>query len=167
LSESSTAERDGRFLELLDASLAYMHQMGYSSGHLTRYEADRWIEVHGDLRSSFDNIVEVAVPGPSEAPPVAVIDVGESRLIALTAPLPEGNAFYAEHQSLDRYLVWSERRTSSDDPTRKRCDESYLGTFTSLLELMRAVGQMFGTQPYWADGDLEPYFPAKREHPPS
>jgi hypothetical protein len=162
MSESEVPTGDERFLELCDASLEHMRLMHYSSGSLTRAEADRWIEVHGDLRSSFDGIVDAAVPGPSEAPPAADLSPGESKLVALTAPLPEGNAFYAERQTGDRYIVFSERQHSSDDPTRGRCDETYLGVFATMPDLLRAVGQMFGTRPYWADEDLELYFPSRR-----
>jgi hypothetical protein len=162
LDKAHAPATDHRFLELRDASLEYMRQEGYSSGHLTRDEADRWIAVHGDLRSSFDNIVDVVVPSSAEAPPVKDLNVGESRLIALTAPLPDGNAFYAERQDQGTYMVFSERRSSSDDPTRSRWDESYLGTFASMTDLLRAVGKMFGIKPYWADEDLKPYFPSRR-----
>jgi hypothetical protein len=152
---------DRRFLELRDATLEYMRQMRYSSGHLTRDEADRWIELHGGL-GAFDHTVEVAVPAQAEAPLATDLSPGESRLLALTDPLPDGNAFYAERQDDGTYIVFSERQRSDDDPTRQRYDESYLGLFTSMTDLLRAVGQMFGTRPHWADGDLEPYFPRRR-----
>jgi hypothetical protein len=45
---------DERFVVLRDAYLNLMRDMGFSSGHLTGYESDRWIALHGDLRSSFD-----------------------------------------------------------------------------------------------------------------
>jgi hypothetical protein len=160
--EPGVATRDKRFLELCDSSLDHLHRLGYSSGILRRDEADRWIEVHGDLRSSFDNIVDAVVPEPSEAPAAADLHPGETRLVALTAPLPEGNAFYAQRQAGDSYIVFSERQYSNDDPTRARYDESDLGVFAAMPDLLRAVGQMFGTRPYWAHEDLEPYFPRRR-----
>lgn len=46
--------RDERFVALQDAYLNLMRDMGFSSMHLTGYESSRWIETHGDLRSSFD-----------------------------------------------------------------------------------------------------------------
>ena len=155
---------DQRFLELCDKSLEYMRFMRFSSGHLTGYEASRWIAVQGELRSSFDGIVEVAVPSRENAPTAKPLGLGESRIIALTAPSPGGNAFYAEHRSDGSYIVFSERPRSSDDPTRTRCDETYLGTFRDLPDLFCAVGNMFGTSPYWVDEDLEPYFPGRRAY---
>ncbi len=162
LAEFDGALADQRFFKLCDASLDYMHSLGFSSGHLTGYESQRWVEVHGELRSSFDGIVEVAVPSNADAPAVKPLDSGESRMIALTRPLPEGNAFYAEHRADGSYIVFSERRKSNEDPTRARYDETSLGTFADLRDLLRAVGNMFGTRPYWVDEDLEPYFPSRR-----
>jgi hypothetical protein len=45
---------DERFSTLRDAYLNLMRDMGFSSGHLTGNESSRWIELHGDLRSTFD-----------------------------------------------------------------------------------------------------------------
>jgi len=163
LSEAEPPARDSRYVELLDASLAYMHKRRFSSGHLTGYEAKRWIEVHGDLRSSFDHIVDVEVPEPGNTPTVEALQLGESKLLALTGPLPDGNAFYAERGQDGRYIAFSERPRNSDDPTRVRSDESYLGTFDDLEGVLRALGRMFGTAPYWADDTLQPYFPSRRE----
>ncbi len=153
---------DPRFWELCDTSLDYMRSRRFSSGHLTGYEAQRWVAVHGELRSSFDGIVETPVPGPDIAPPVEELGTGTNKLLALTAPLPEGNAFYAERGNDGTYVIFSERQKDSDDLTRVRCEESYLGSFGSLPNLLRAIGQMFGTKPYWADPDLDPYFPSRR-----
>lgn len=153
---------DTRFWELCDKSLDYMHSLGFSSGHLTGYEAQRWIAVHGDLRSSFDGLIDVVVPGADNAPAVDELDPGTNKLLALTAPLPEGNAFYAERRVDGTYVIFSEREKSSDDPARVRSDEDYLGSFTALPDLLRRLGQMFGTRPYWADPDVDPYFPNRR-----
>jgi hypothetical protein len=163
LAEFDGGLADQRFLELCDISLEYMHSMRFSSGHLTGYERDRWVATHGEVRSSFDGIVDVAVPSREDLPIARPLGLGESRLIALTAPLPSGNAFYAEHRSDGSYAVFSERPRSSDDPTRVRCDETFLGTIKDLPDLFRAVGDMFGTPPFWADDDLQPYFPARRQ----
>lgn len=151
-----------RFLSLYDDALDYMHKAGFSSGHLTRFEADRWIATHGELRSSFDGVVEVSVPGADELPSVKPLEVGSSRMLALTEPLPNGNAFFAEHRRDGTYVVYSERPLSLDDLTRSRYEESHLGTFDSLESLLRALGEMFGTPPHWYDEDLDPYFPYRR-----
>jgi hypothetical protein len=162
LAEGNSPEDDPRFILLRDAVLNYLQANGYSSGHLNRYEADRWTAIHGDLRTSFDGIVEVDLPSADKAAPIPELAVGENKLLALTEALPAGNAFYAERQTEDRYIVFSERSRSDDDPTRERYDETYLGTFSSLHDLYLALGKMFGTRPHWADASVDPYFPAQR-----
>jgi hypothetical protein len=162
LADWDPASKDERFLALQDVFLDYMRDRRYSSGHLTRYEADRWIALHGDLRSSFDRLVAVDVPMQTQVPAVVELDAGSSKALALTGPLPEGNAFFAERRLDGIYVVFSERQRSSHDPTRVRCEEDYLGSFSGMPDLLRAVGQMLGTRPYWADADLEPYFPTRR-----
>jgi hypothetical protein len=162
LYEADAPGRDERFLALRDAYLNIMHELRFSSGHLTRHEADRWIEVHGDLRSSFDRIVEVQVPPSGQTPAAADLAPGANKLLALTGPLPAGNEFFGERRADGKYAVFSVRCRSGDDPTRERYDETYLGEFASMPDLLRAVGAMFGTRPYWADPDLEPYFPSRR-----
>jgi hypothetical protein len=153
--------RDRRFVELRDAYLNLMHDMGFSSGHLTGYEADRWIEVHGDLRSSFDHITDVAVPSAGQAPQPKDLERGQSRRVALTGALPGGNEFYVERRADGTYGVFSMRPRSSDDPTRVRCEEN-LGSFSALPDLLRALGRYFELRPYWADDDLDPYFTSRR-----
>ncbi|MGN6558407.1 MAG: hypothetical protein ACTHLH_10420 [Solirubrobacterales bacterium] len=51
LAEFNPELDDGRFLSLYDEALERMRAAGFSSAHLTRFEADRWIAVHGDLTS--------------------------------------------------------------------------------------------------------------------
>jgi hypothetical protein len=162
IAEFDGALDDQRFLELCDLSLEHLRSLQLSSGSLTGYEAQRWIATHGDLRSSFDGIVQVTVPSQENAPAVKPLGLGESRLIALTAPLPTGNAFFAERRPDGTYVISSERPRSSEDPTRERSEETYMGMFADLRDLFRAVGYMFGTHPYWADDDLNPYFPSRR-----
>jgi hypothetical protein len=159
LAECDPESRDHRFLELLDSALGYMHRQRLSSGHLTGYEAQRWVEVHGDLRTTFDYIIEVEVPAVGENL-VQELEVETSKLLALTDALPDGNAFYAERRADGNYGVFSERQRSSDDRTRSRYEEDQLGAFGDMESLLRALGAMFGRRPYWADDVLDPYFPS-------
>jgi hypothetical protein len=161
LAEFNPELDDPRFLSLYDDALEHMCAVGFSSAHLTRFEADRWIAVHGDPRSSFDRIVEVQVPDADKLPLAKPLEVGMSRMLALTEPLPNGNAFFAEHRSDRAYVTYSERPRTADDLTRARYEEDHLGTFDSHESLLRALGEMFGTPPYWSDEDLKPYFPGR------
>lgn len=162
LAEIDPESRDPRYLSLIDEVLELLRTRRFSSGHLSRYEADRWVETHGELRSSFDGIYEVEVPDPGAQPAATSLEPGTSRVLATTGPPPEGNSFFAERSPDGSYLVFSERLKSDDEPVRMRYEEPQLGTFDSLEELLRALGAMFGTRPYWADPELDPYFPRRR-----
>lgn len=130
--------------------------------HLKRFEADRWFETHGALPTTFDRIVEVSVPDAASAPAVAPLAVGESRLLALMAPPPDGNAIFAEHRADGRFVVVIEAPRSSDDRSRVRREQASMGVYPSLPELLRGPGARLGTPPHWADDDLAPYFPHHR-----
>lgn len=162
LAEFNDTLDDQRFLKLCDTSLEHMRSLGFSSGHLTGHEARRWLDTHGDLRSSFDGIFEVPVPSAADAPSAKPLEPGETRMVALTGPLPDGNAFFAEHRSDGGYVVFLEGPWSVEDPRRVREDQTNMGVFDSLHDLLRALGERLGTPPHWIDDDLEPYFPRRR-----
>lgn len=162
LAECDPELPDARFLAMQDAFLDHIRSLKLSSGHLNRYEADRWIAIHGDLRTSFDGIYEVTTPAAGQDLGHKPLEPGKSRILARMGPGEDDNRFFAERLAAGGYLVYSERIWSADDPTMKRCEESQLGTFDSLPELLKALGRMFGTPTYWADEDLMPYFPARR-----
>lgn len=162
LSECEPSLRDERYLLMLDATLAEMHHRHFSSGHLNGFERDRWVEKHGDIRSSFDGIFSVSAPEFGDEPTPQPLAVGESRMLAQLGPSGDDNRFFAEHREDDSYVVYSLRIRSVEDPTIMRCDEAQMGTFESLQSLLRAVGQMFDAPTYWAHEDLLPYFPSRR-----
>jgi hypothetical protein len=162
LAEYDGGLTDWRFLRLCDESLNYLKSLKFSSGHLTGYESARWVNVHGDLRTSFDGIEDVEVPSQSDQVSLKPLDLGESRMIALMSPLPDGNSFFAERRHDGTFVAWSERSRSSDDPTRTRCEEFGGREFSDLSGLYRAMGNMLRLQPYWADEELQPYFPERR-----
>jgi hypothetical protein len=165
LTEFDPDLRDPRYLSMQDATLDWMHERGYSSGHLNGYEAKRWVETHGDLRTSFDHLEDVAVPEPGSEPQPKAMQTGESRLLARLGPGENDNRFFAERKSDGNYVVYSERIWSVDDPRMVRSDERQLGTFDVLPNLLRSLGAMLGTPTYWADEDLVPYFPTRRNRP--
>jgi hypothetical protein len=152
---------DHRYLSLLDETLGTLRTRRVTSMYLSGFETERWVAVHGELRSSYDGLFAVEVPTNEDLPEPKPLEVGASRMLALTHPLPDGNGFFAEHRGDGVYLVYSERIHSSDDPRRVRCEEDQLGTFTSLKDLMRALAEMFGSPPHWSDDDLEDYFPQR------
>ena len=162
LSEFDANLEDPRYLEMLDTTLNYMHSKRFSSGHLTGYEARRWVETHGDLRTSFDHIEDVAVPEVGSERATKTMQTGESRLLATMGPGDRDNRFFAERRADGTFIVYSERLPESDSPARQRYDESTLGSFPDMHALLRALGDYLRTPPYWADDDLQPYFPSRR-----
>jgi hypothetical protein len=161
IAEFLPESEDHRYLSLLDETLGSLRTRRIPSAYLSGYEAERWAAVHGDLRSSYDGLFEVEVPVNDDLPEPQLLEVGASRMLALTHPLPTGNAFFAEHRADGLYVVYSERINSADDPRRVRCEEERLGTFTLLKDLMRALAEMFGSPPHWYDDELEDYFPLR------
>lgn len=162
IAEFDSSSSDPRYLELLDASLKAMFDRRLSSGHLNRYEADRWIAVHGDLRTSFDRIVEVAPPAPDHAAQVA-LDPGESLMVATMGPNPLDNQFWIEHTGTGTYQAFSMRQWESGDGMLTRCDEDSIGTWHSVEEVLQSLGNYLGTRPFWAHDQLDPYFTQRRD----
>ena len=162
LAEFDFHMRNPRYLEMLDASLRLMRSRGFSSGHLRRYEADRWIETHGDLRTSFDGLVDVLPPEPDAAPETKTLGLGESRMLAKLGPGELDNQFHAERRNDGSYIVYSLRRRDADAYTIERYSEDQIGAFSSLPELLRALGDYLQSPTFWADDDLAPYFPTRR-----
>ena len=162
VSEVDGGCRDPEYLAMVDASLELLRSLGLSSGHLTRYEADRWVEVHGDLRTTFDGIVERDVSPPVPPPAVDELAIGEARLIAKTGPEDDDNHFFLERGRDGLVGVFSIRTRSDEDPTRDRYEEDHLGRSESVHGMLVAVAEMFRVEPYWAHRDLGPYFPERR-----
>lgn len=160
LAEIDPSITDPRYLALMDKTLDYLQRNGFSSGHLNGFEASRWVELHGDLRSTFDSIIDAAPVGG--AVPLPGLARGESILLALAAPLPDGNAFFVERRGDGSYIIYSERCRSSDDPTRSRYEETYLGAFESMTRACAALGEMFGTPPHWSHDAMPQFYPRRQ-----
>lgn len=154
--------QDPRFAELRDAYLQLLHQMRFTSLELTGYESARWIELHGDLRHSFDRIVDVKVD-PAALPPAAELAPGQSKLLLRMGPSSQDNEFYGERSANGLYGLYCIGISSSDDPTKVRYDWPDIIPCATMQELLVQVGRRFGTRPYWADPVLEPYFTGRRQ----
>jgi hypothetical protein len=154
--------QDQRFAELRDAYLHLLHQMRFTSSHLTGYESQRWIELYGELRHSFDQIVDVTVD-PATLPPVAELTPGESKLLLRMGPQSQDNEFYGERRADGLYGFYCIGIKDSDDPTKVRYDWPDIIPCATMQELLVQVGRRFGTRPYWTDAVLEPYFTGRRQ----
>jgi hypothetical protein len=162
IAEFDASMADARYLEMMDASLQMMHARKLSSGHLNRYEADRWIDTHGDLRTSFDRIVEVAPPPRDHVAGVA-LGPGEVLMVATMGPGALDNQFWIECTSTGTYRAFSMRQWESGDATLTRCEEDSIGNWDVVEGVLQSLGDYLGTRPFWAHDQLEPYFPQRRD----
>jgi hypothetical protein len=162
IAEFDASSSDPRYLEMLDASLQMMFDRRLSSGHLNRYEADRWIATHGDLRTSFDRIVEVAPPAPDHAAEVTLAP-GETLMVATMGPDALDNQFWIEHTNAGTFEAFSMRQWESGDPTLTRCAEDSIGKWESVEGVLQSLGSYLGTRPFWSHDQLDPYFTQRRD----
>ncbi len=161
IAEFDATTTDARYLEMMDASLQMMFDRQLSSGHLNRYEADRWIATHDDLRTSFDRIEDVPPPPPDHTAEVT-LDRDESLMVAMMGPGALDNQFWIEHTITGTYAAFSMRVWESGDATLTRCAEDSIGSWESIEGVLQSLGGQLGTRPYWAHEQLDPYFTQRR-----
>jgi hypothetical protein len=152
--------QDPLHLDMVDGGLQLMHDRGLSSAHLTRHEADRWVQRHGDLRTSFDGLVDVAVPTDLKAD--LDLQPGRSVMVARMGPDPVDNEFHIERRADGEFTVFSMREWERGDGKLTRCEEQQIPPTSTIEEALLAVGEMLRTPPYWAHDQLQPCFPERR-----
>lgn len=160
IAEITSGCEEPLYLELMDGALQMMYDAGLSSGCMTGYEAQRWIVTHGDLRTSFDRLVEVA-PSP---PGTTVLDLvpGQSVKVAVLGPDDLANQFWIECTEASKYRAFSMRRKDSDATTLSRCEEPLIGESDSGEGILIALGRYLREPTYWALKELDPYFIERR-----
>jgi hypothetical protein len=161
VAEFESAVEDPLYLDMMDAGLNLMYDMKLSSGHLTRYEADRWITTHGDLRTSFDRIVDVAPP-EHHAARINLVP-GESLMVAAMGPDPLDNQFHIERLGQNAFGAFSMRKRDSDAVTLARCEEPTISQSDTAEGVLASLGQYLRLRPYWAHEELGPFFPEHRD----
>ncbi|MHB8290265.1 MAG: hypothetical protein ACYDEY_13745 [Acidimicrobiales bacterium] len=153
--------RDPLFLELMDEWINMVRARNLSSGYLTGYESKRWIELHGDLRTTFDRIVEVETP--CEPLQVGIeLKPGQSIMVAKLGPDRLDNEFYIERIDSGTYGAYSMRPHDSDATELSRSEEEFIPKADSLGAVLKSIGQMFRLPTYWSHDDLKPYFTERR-----
>jgi hypothetical protein len=150
---------DPLYLEMMDAGLQLIFERRLSSGFLTGYERDRWVQVHGDLRTSFDRIVEVDTAAHTTT---LALGVGETLLVARMGPEVLDNQFWIERTG-DGYQAFSMRPQDSNSVVLVRYAEESIGSFDTAAGLLRSYGMYLRLRPYWAHEELDPFFPERRE----
>jgi hypothetical protein len=161
IAEFEPSNQDPLYLEMMDAGLNLMYERNLSSGHLTGYEADRWVETHGDVRTSFDRIVDVAPPEHYSAS--VSLAPGEFLMVARMGPDPLDNQFFIERIGPTAFGAFSMRKRDSDAVTLTRCEEPTISQSDTADGALRALGQYLRLRPYWAHEQLEPLFPERRD----
>lgn len=161
LREFEPASKDPLYLDLMDAALQMMRERGLSSGYMSGYESERWISLHGDLRTSFDRIVEVSPP-PKDAATDIELEPGQSLMVALMGPDPLHNQFWVERIDATTYGTFSMRRKDSDATIHSRIEEEWIRRSDSVAGILRNLGAHLRTPCYWVHPDLEPYFTERR-----
>jgi hypothetical protein len=161
IAEFDAALQNPLYLDMMDAGLGLMYDRKLSSGHLTGYERDRWVQSHGDVRTSFDRIVEVAPPEHH----VAAIDLrpGESLMVAKLGPDPLDNQFYLERTGEQSFGAFSMRKRNSEAVTLTRCEEPEIPPSGTADAVISSLGRYFRLSPYWAHEQLAPFFTERRD----
>ena len=106
-----------------------MYDARLSSGLMTGYEADLWVDRHGDLRTSFDRLVEVAPPAPGAV--ILGLVPGQTMMVAMNGPGELDNQFWIECTETSTYRAFSMRPKDSDATALTRYEEKYVGEFDS------------------------------------
>ena len=161
VAEFDGACKDTLYLAMMDSALQMMYEHGLSSGHMTGYERDRWIATHGDLRTSFDRVVEVERPTVVSVPQFE-LGHGQSVMVARMGPGEFDNQFWVERVDGVTYRAYSMRRSDSEAVTLTRYEEESVGSFESLGAIFRGIGDYLRTPSYWVHSELVPYFPERR-----
>lgn len=160
IAEFEPENKDPLYLDMMDACLQMMYDHGLLSLHMTGYERDRWVDTHGDIRTSFDRIVDVAPP-QHHIGNVALAP-GESLMVAKMGPNALDNQFWIERIDETTYGAFSMRKWDSDAATLTRCEEESIGKFDTADGVLRSLGKFLRLAPNWAHEQLDPYFPERR-----
>lgn len=173
ISEFDASNEDPRYLGMMDHALQMMYERRLSSGHLSRYEADRWVATHGDLRTSFDRIVDVApsAPPPSTAPvspepaangPALQLNPGDALMVAKMGPNQLDNEFWIERGADKSFSAFSMRPADSDATALTRYSEESIGRWETADGVLRSLGGYLRSPTFWAQEQLDPYFVERR-----
>jgi hypothetical protein len=161
IAEFEPASEEPLYLDLMDAGLQLMYDQRLPSTYMTGHEAHRWIKTHGDLRTSFDRIIEVVPPEGHAAS--LHLAVGESLIIARMGPDPLDNQFHIERSGPDAFSAFSLRKADSDAVTLTRSEEPSVARSGTVEGVLRSLGQYLRIRPYWAHEQLDPFFTERRD----
>jgi len=131
------------------AGLQFLRSNGVPPNRLSPNEMDLWRRLRTD-----DAPWLVGRPLPLDR--LTPLQPGEVRRVAQVFPGPSSNVIYVKQVAPDSCVAVIDGEWSEEDPRRVQ-NEWY--TAQSLHELYTRIGEAFQTPCYWADPELEPYFP--------
>lgn len=131
------------------AGLEFFRSHGVPTSRLSPNEMGLWHRLQGD-----DAPWLVGRPPPPDR--LTPLQPGEVRRVAQVFPGPRSNVIYVKQTAPDRYVAVVDGEWSEED--RRRVQNEWYAA-RSLHDLYVRIGQGFQTPCYWADHELEPYFP--------
>ena len=137
------------FNAIVLAGLQFLRSHGVPGNRLSLNEMRLWHRSQGE-----DTPWLVGRPVPPDR--LTPLQPGEMRRVAQVAPGPHSNILYVRQAASDRYVAIIDGEWSDEEPRRAQNDWYEDG---SLHGLYARIGHAFQTPCYWADPELEPYFP--------
>jgi hypothetical protein len=134
---------------LRNGSLQFLRDNGVPNNRLSAYEWQYWVSHRGGEEPWL-----VARPLPSDTT-ITPLDEAEVRRIVQIFPDSDSNIILVRRDH-DRYVSVIDARQSEEDPSRVQND--WLVS-SSLADLYRQVAESFQIPTFWADPELEVYFP--------
>jgi hypothetical protein len=131
------------------AGLQFFRSHGVPTSRLSPNELGLWHRLQGDQTPWL-----AGRPAPPDR--LTPLRPGEQRRVAQVAPGPHANVIYVRAAAPSRYVAVIDGEYSETDPQRVQHDWYEAA---SLHQLYLRVGEAFQTPSYWADPELEPYFP--------
>lgn len=131
------------------AGLEFFRSHGVPTSRLSPNEMGLWHRLQGD-----DAPWLVGRPPPPDR--LTPLQPGEVRRVAQVFPGPRSNVIYVKQTAPDRYVAVVDGEWSEED--RRRVQNEWYAA-RSLHDLYVRIGQGLQTPCYWADHELEPYFP--------
>jgi hypothetical protein len=131
------------------AGLQFLRSHGVPASRLSPYELRIWHRLQGD-----------GTPWLAGKPPppdrITPLRPGESRKVAQVFPGPSANLILVRQDAPDRYVALIDGEWSEEDPRRVQNEWHSART---MHELYIRLGDAFQVPCYWADPELELYFP--------
>ena len=148
---------DANFCALLDASLDFQRKSGVWESQLAPYETIRWKQQHPG-----ETWLEPQPPPTAEEASITPLEVGEGRPIGRITPAADSNTIYVVRRLPDEY-VWFLDYADDESSTGGRLRDQR-GSFPTLYELYRDLGQNGPLPPMWIDDEFKAFlrFPYPR-----